>query len=227
MTVREVVESASNVQEAILALAAGLDAVIARLDAAPPAAEPDPWGTWNAPALPVAEPVEATAYELRAPLTAELAEQLGDLARAMAVATDDNERAAIQAKMNLLLDPGRAPDPVDHGNRVQIEQGDGEATVKLPPVSPERYMRRLAWAKQALLNEGLGGDEDWEEVYAKGGPMWLYLGNRDYVLGLPQHLRAEMVADVEQDSPTDAHELSADILKNLESGGLPEFHPDL
>lgn len=112
--------------------------------------------------------------------------------------------------------------------RVRINQGEDTSEVVLPKVSPERYIARTAFADAQLkLNDHLGaGEVDWIAAYGVGGPMWLYLGNRDLVMSYPEEIRRRMVEDVEQDSPEDAHEMSRDILKAAcETGpGSPAMH---
>jgi hypothetical protein len=53
-------------------------------------------------------------------------------------------------------------------------------------------------------------------AYGIGGPMWLYLPQRETIMGLPEHVRQMMVEDVERDSPAQAQELGRDILKSFE-----------
>lgn len=67
--------------------------------------------------------------------------------------------------------------------------------------------------QQLHLIDYLGDTEDWTEVYAKGGPMWLYIGNPELVKSLPDSTRRALVADLEEDSPQQAREMARDILK--------------
>lgn len=111
--------------------------------------------------------------------------------------------------------------------RVRINQGEDTSEVVLPTVGAERYKARCAFAESQLqLSAHLGDGEDWVWAYGKGGPMWLYLSNRDLVMSYPEEIRRRMVEDVEQDSPEDAHEMSRDILKAAcETGpGSPAMH---
>lgn len=101
---------------------------------------------------------------------------------------------------------------VEHAAEI-IQHGD-TATVELPSVSLERYHARWSFAKSTLkLDEALGDGEDWFDAYATGGPMWLYLGNRDLVMSYPVETRRAMIEDVELDSPQDAADMARDILK--------------
>jgi hypothetical protein len=98
--------------------------------------------------------------------------------------------------------------------RTQVTVEDGVAEVALPPVSEAKKVERRAFATHVLrLHEHLGDDENWADVYAKGGPMWLYLGNRAVVMAMPYAVKQAMIADIEEDSPQDAHEMARDILK--------------
>jgi hypothetical protein len=117
--------------------------------------------------------------------------------------------------------PAKDWSELDWGGSVQITQTGGEggtSEVVFPKPSSEKYLVRSAFAKFQLKlheypeyfpNDGTV----WEDVYAKGGPMWLYLGNRALVMSLPEHIKRAMIEDVEQDSPKDANEMGADILK--------------
>lgn len=103
----------------------------------------------------------------------------------------------------------RLPQPV------QITEQDGETEVVIPPPSTEKMAKRMLFEQQALhLSEYLhDDDQDWTEVYAKGGPMWLYIGNPELVKSLPDGTRRALVSDLEEDSPQQAREMARDILK--------------
>lgn len=95
-----------------------------------------------------------------------------------------------------------------------ITETDDTTTVEIPPPSPERMaQRRLLESQQLHLADSLGTAEDWNEVYAKGGPAWLYHGNRELVMTLPMSTRQALVEDLAEDSPQQAHEMGRDILK--------------
>lgn len=123
------------------------------------------------------------------------------------------------------------PDGLTDHERAQHEAAllamanDGSNTYELPAPSEEKMeFRRMFERQQLNLEATLGeeaGEEDWTEVYAKGGPWWLWSERRDIVMGLPYATRQMMVADVEQDNPAVAHELSLDILKR--EAGEPDF----
>src|SRR5437763_1578054 len=65
----------------------------------------------------------------------------------------------------------------------------------------------------ALCASGDAYSEIIDRAIAEGGPLWLYLGNRELVMSYPDHTRRMMVQDVELDSPTDAQEMARDVLK--------------
>lgn len=103
---------------------------------------------------------------------------------------------------------------------VKVTGDESSTEVELPPVTPERMERRRQFERQSLkLGEYLGIDEDWTEAYAHGGPMWLYLGNRDLVMSLPDHVRRALVEDAIEDSTQDAEEMARDILKQAGETG--------
>lgn len=111
----------------------------------------------------------------------------------------------------------RAAEIIAHHTAKITEDGD-TTTVEIPPPSDEKFARRLMFAQQSLkLDEQLPDrslDEmSWAATYAKGGPTWLYLGNRDLVMSYPPYIRQALVQDLEEDSPQQAHEMSRDILK--------------
>lgn len=91
-------------------------------------------------------------------------------------------------------------------------------SVMFRPVSEEKQARRRQFADQQLhLQQALSNvddTEDWIEHYVMGGPLWLYYGNRELVMSYPDEVRAQMVADVDEESSEIAHEMSRDILKH-------------
>lgn len=104
--------------------------------------------------------------------------------------------------------------------RTRITTTDDSADIEIPPPNEERLEQRRIFEQQQLrLGEHLGTSEDWTEAYAKGGPMWLYLGNRDLVMSYPESIRAAMVEDVIATSPLDAEEMGRDVLKQAGEDG--------
>lgn len=102
------------------------------------------------------------------------------------------------------------------------EHGDVEVNIK-PVTDPGRLAERRALAHAMELDVNLEGVEDAIDVYVKGGPLWLYTGNRDFVMSLPMAMRQQMVLDVEQDDHATAHEMGRDLLKDPSPGDLPSL----
>lgn len=99
---------------------------------------------------------------------------------------------------------------------MQIEQtGEEETTVTLAAPDDEKRGARAMFAQEILnLDEALPDVERPCEVYAKAGPLWLWLGNRELLMQYPEHVRAAMVRDVMEDDPKTAEEFGRDILKD-------------
>lgn len=142
-------------------------------------------------------------------------------------ATDPEDILALTARLRLLQDDGqphstRKPD----GQRAAIQVDGKKGRVELPEVPPAVKKTRYAWAMKNKLHEFLTGsplEKDPSaaaEAYSIGGPMWLYLGNRNAIMQMPAKWRVEMVRDVQEISPADAHELARDILKQEDSLNL-------
>jgi len=95
-----------------------------------------------------------------------------------------------------------------------IESSDGVTDVVIPATSLEKQERRRKFEMQALhLSEFLGEDQDWQGAYARGGPRWLYYGNRDLVMSFPDATKQAMIVDIIEDSPEEAAEIGRDLLK--------------
>lgn len=123
------------------------------------------------------------------------------------VEAEDNEAAVQAALARLAKDQGKVmPDhSTPEGERLVVEKG--EATVK--QVDAARWAKREQLAREmGLKHIGPG----LEESYPKGGPMWLYLYDRDFCITLPREQRIAMIEDVQEDSPVDAMDLSRDLM---------------
>lgn len=97
---------------------------------------------------------------------------------------------------------------------------DGENVVHLPPVTlTEEHMeaRRMFERQSLKIGEYLNEPDEsdvYNERYVTLGPLWLYHGNRQLVMDQPKHTRQAMVQDlIDLGLLKDAHEMSADILK--------------
>lgn len=231
MRTADKVRVARNPQEALLVVAEALDSVLRELDEiagrlSPPTAT-DPWGEWDPPGngqsmAGVAEALKSAYVE---PITQEYQrEQEIDGVKAMiAEATDPDDIRALNARLTLLGDKGRPPEQLrPEGHRVTVRQENGQLVLDGPAVSEERKQDRYNWAAGANIGAMLTPQLDYLEAakaYAKGGPVWLHYYDRAAVLTMPRAWRQMMVADVEQDSPAQAYELSLDILKDTDVEG--------
>lgn len=106
-----------------------------------------------------------------------------------------------------------------------VQEGRGRETVEIPPATPEQKRLRTR-VLPALALENLPAEHGVTKqvanaAYVQGGPMWLYLFDRDYVMGLSPEVRKAMFEDVLLTNPDEAHELASDILKD-EDPGDPE-----
>lgn len=122
------------------------------------------------------------------------------------ITADDPRVAAARAR--LAEDDGKVmPEPVvPEGQRSKVEGND----VVLPSGTLAQRETRKALAERLDLEADFPGGID---AYMKGGPLWLYYGNRDYVMGLSYEVKVAMIQDVEITSPQEAQEMSRDLLK--------------
>jgi hypothetical protein len=178
------VRKADSPQTALLAIAAGIDLILEKLEEPHRAAAAvDPWGAeqWS-PAID--ETGDALAF------------------------TESYEHP-----------------PEEHVPAIQVEgnvRGEGPREVVMKGVPEEKQIARRLFAERVLkldktLQSGGHGSpegfESWNDVYAKAGPMWLYIGNRELFMTYPRQVRSMMVADVEADDPEEAHKMGRDVLK--------------
>lgn len=233
MTTEQLVRSARNPQEAMLHIAAALERIEAKLDQQP-AAEPDPWGAWGSDSRaaylePIKQYVDPSAV-VKAEQEAEIFLQVQRNEHAiraiedrLEVEADAEERRALEAKLRLLKDDGAAIVRREAGVRVQSLVDDSTVTVDIPPASPERQEDRRRFARNGHLHSFLSqpvlNEAEFEDAYAKGGPMWLYLGDRDAIMAMPPEYRVLMVADIEEDSPAQAQEVARDLLMDRGAEG--------
>lgn len=112
-----------------------------------------------------------------------------------------------------------------HQRALEAMNNTDARDIVIPPPSEEKMAQRRMFAKQQLrLNQVLPPDEDgtdWDEVYVKGGPLWLYNADRGVVMQYDDAVRRRMVADVEEDDPKAAYQMALDVLKQ------PAGEPDL
>lgn len=107
---------------------------------------------------------------------------------------------------------------------------DGDL-VFMPPTPAQRRLRERIvkhihfedWRQQDAGAKSEGSvpldPEAAAEAYIEGGPGWLYHYDRAFVTSLGPELRAAMVEDVAAQSPTQAHELARDLLKDEQNLG--------
>lgn len=98
--------------------------------------------------------------------------------------------------------------------------GEGVTEISFKAPSEEKLARRRLFAEAVLQLQEQGleqyGIDDPFDTYAKGGPLWLYHGNRELFMQYSPEVRAAMVMDVEEDDKREAHEMSRDVLKDEE-----------
>lgn len=203
----ELIRTAGSLPEALAALGRAADEILARLEARPPqhAALPvaDPWTTWD-----VAAPQrEGAAHKL----------ELGRVQEQLRTETDPETIQALNAKLSLLKDKGAVPENVLPGDMVGVDEAN---VVHLPTADPERQAYRRKWAIQHELGpQFLAMDlTEAADAFAKGGPLWLYYGNRPALVSMPADWKRAFVHDVEKDSVREAQAMGRDILKDLAPG---------
>jgi hypothetical protein len=156
---------------------------------------------------------------------------IADTREAILLSRDPDDRRALEAKLRMLQEDGGVTEAVDQGRRVeeaeftpgnlrptQAIQIPGHNEVELPVPTPEQVEARMRWAQRRKLHEFIPlSYTQAVEAFAKGGPMWLYLGNRDAVMAMPFEYRQELVRMVAEDSVPQSQEVGRDILKQTQS----------
>lgn len=104
---------------------------------------------------------------------------------------------------------------------VDVEVDGDTSTVSFQPTDdPES----LAWREKIASNLKMDGfSDEVANAFVLAGPMYLYLGNRDYVMGLPHNIKVEFVQEIEKMSNRDAAEVGRDLLKDQNPGELPDL----
>jgi hypothetical protein len=142
---------------------------------------------------------------------------------------DDAEGRAVVAQVKHDLE--NAPDVEDVADFFRTGPDDVvESRIDWSPKSPAHHDLRYDFAKRVLqLDVALGPHPeggDWAEDYAKAGPMWMYIPNRDLVIQYDENARASMIADLELYDKRVAYEFAYDVLKKPMStdrtGGAPQ-----
>lgn len=206
MTFKQRVADARNQQEALAAIAEGLDLIIHNIQPQP---QPDPWDDWT-PATPIkpdaAEKIKAAIAECDP--------------------TDEGMLRALQASLRLAQDSGQAIDLAPPpGRRETVIETDDDVNITVLVPTKEQYISREQFALSIKLGPDLAPPLEplaAAAAYCRGGPTWLYGYDRAFVVSMPVNWKQALIADVEQDSTAMAQEMARDILK---SGGPGE--PDI
>jgi hypothetical protein len=220
MSTVERVQAARSPQEAMLALAEALDSITALVVGTPKAA--DAWGGNWANGMHVDYTRAAAASRLEASAIDNTA-TIAQLEQQIAEATDGEDRRALEAQLRLARDNGIAvPPAVPEGVRIDT---DGELVNFPKPNGPRMQARAdLAheWPMHTFLAQGNELDSvAFSRAYQCGGPMWLYIYDRDAVMAMPDDWRRAFIEDIHLDSPAQAQEVARDILKDTDPGKLP------
>lgn len=106
----------------------------------------------------------------------------------------------------------------------ETPDGEDSTLIDIKPVSDEKRARREAFATEVLdfgaYTKELELDEDTAvQAYGLGGPVWLYLGNRELFMQYPWDVRRVMVQDVLEEDPEVARDMGRDVLVMDEDAG--------
>lgn len=218
MTLRELVLSKKNAKAAIGILADNLERI--KLDQAALARELELKGAdWD---WANDEPGEDDDHPDNDKVPIQLA--LEAAREELSTATDPDDQRALAARVELLEDEfkgGTVPPPEEGQRTNQIVSAEGDVIVEVPQVSAEKEHQRLLFADEMLkLGEAypLQGDE-FIASYGQAGPLLLYYTDRDFVMQQPDGIKRQMVEDVLETAPQEAHEFARDILKDGEAEG--------
>lgn len=208
----EAILSQKSPADALNVLAAWADGVEARLQSLEAADSSDGWATWgkddgdSEPASQEWSPDPADEAAL-----AQYQEELQGC-------EDDLESKVLRAKIELTKDKLQPPvklyDNTGYTSETHYDE-EGAAIVDLPVPTPEQVDFRAELISRMGLRDQYGEElgEVAEDSFVRGGPLLLYLSDRDYVNSLPDDLKRLLVQDVEASSPKEAHQMARDILK--------------
>lgn len=228
MSIEHDIAAAQNQRDALIILGRALDRIEEKLDTQALEADltatmgqADPWNEWTPTREEIldAQAMDLEPSEMHGIRPVDRAQRIQFLEGQLATATDPEDVRALEAKLRLAKDDGKALDlSVSAGARADITSDGTTGEVVVPPVSEERKDARAMWAYGIKLWEYIPMEATAAcEAFAKGGPMWLYLANRDAVMQMPYDARQWLVADIELDSPAEAQEVGRDILKSTQS----------
>lgn len=201
--------------EALIEVGAILDELQGRIDAGIQQQSVSGWETWG--------PVETDGRDYSGgpepwvPSPDDIAE-LKTLEEELHGNADADESRVLRAKIELCKDRLQPPTEMydASGNATETHyDDDGNAIVDLPAPTPEQIDVRAGIVPQLGLRDQYGEElgAQAEESFIRGGPLLLYLSDRDFVNQLPSNVKALLVDDVLQSSPREAHEMARDILK--------------
>ena len=202
--------AAASPSEAVGVIAEILDE-LAEQSASPPA-EVDGWASWGKDA-PTAE---RTAEEWTPDPKDEA--ELSQLEEELHGNADAEESRVLRAKIELCRDRLQPPPELHDNSGAATEthfDDDGTAIVELPKPTPEQIDERAQIVGRLGLIDQYGEEvrSAAEDSFVRGGPLLLYLSDREYVNSLPYDVKIALVEDVEKSSPREAQEMARDILK--------------
>jgi len=219
------VKNSKSPQDALAAIAHGIDHICARLDKLE-GKDNDGWGEWEGSDAAADAEDESERVE-----RLEAANRRIRAIKDKLEGADDDDRRALEADLRLAQDELRELGAIEAGpppTASVVEVVDGEVVVNLPIPDEKRKRLRRELAEYIQLEDSIEGISN--EHYVEGGPLWLYYGNREYVVSLPTAVHQRMVADVFEDDPIEAAQMSADLLKHTEPEGpetvLGRLHGD-
>lgn len=209
---RDALMSTRSQQEAMLVLADAIDNLLSRvadLELTPVPAATEWADGWVQTARP---------SELQDRVDLGETAKLLDLQAKLRDARDSEDGRALEAQIRLLKEQGASlVDATPQGRQEQVTVTDTEILIETPSPSVERAAARAKWAEGKELHTFFpmwkDDAEGFVRVYVKGGPLWMYHGDRDAILQMPYEWRRDLVEDIMHDSPATAQEVGRDILK--------------
>lgn len=209
----EAILSQKSPTDALNVVAAVLDELSGRV-AALEQGSTEGWGTWE-PHEQVSDPEDQQAEWTVDPADeAAIAQYQEELQGC----DDDLESKVLRAKIELTRDKLQPPTELhdNSGSATETHYDEaGAAIVDLPKPTPEQIDFRGELVSRLGLRDQYGDElgEKAEDSFVRGGPLLLYLSDREFVNGMADDIKRLLVSDVELSSPREAHEMSRDILK--------------
>lgn len=210
----ERIRSASTPTDALLVIGEILDELAER------STQSD--GGWNAWGQigPIADEQVSDSEDQRAEWAPDPADEaaLAQYQEELKGCADDLESKVLRAKIELTKDKLQPPTELhdNSGSATETHYDDeGAAIVDLPKPTPEQIDFRGEIVSRLGLRDQYGDEigEQAEDSFVRGGPLLLYLSDREFVNGMADDVKRLLVSDVEVSSPREAHEMARDILK--------------